>query len=71
LSTFANDPGVNADRVTVGHALDLEFGGISDLLGRLRASVSATVPDFVLTNEAGEYETLFGPWLPSRNPAWR
>ncbi|MBF9071364.1 hypothetical protein [Streptacidiphilus fuscans] len=37
----------------------------------MTAAVSATTPDFVLTSEAGDYESLFGPWLPSRNPSWR
>nr|WSX78657.1 hypothetical protein OH826_35325 [Streptomyces sp. NBC_00899] len=68
---LANEPETDADRVTVSHALGLELGAIPSLLARLHTAASATAPDFVLTSDAGEYESLFGPWLPSRNPAWR
>lgn len=66
-----DEPGMDADRATVAETLGLELSAIPVLLARLYAAVSATAPDFVLTSEAGEYETLFGPWTPSRNPAWR
>ncbi|MEU9140937.1 hypothetical protein AB0D33_34130 [Streptomyces sp. NPDC048404] len=66
-----NDSEMDADRATAAHALDLELGAIPNLLARLHAAVPGTAPDFVLTNEAREYETLFGPWMPSRNPAWQ
>ncbi|ATO17716.1 hypothetical protein CO540_07445 [Micromonospora sp. WMMA2032] len=53
-------------------ALSLELGTIPVLLTRLRDAVAGTAPGFVLTDETGEeYESLFGPWLPSRNPSWR
>ncbi|MEV8099677.1 hypothetical protein [Kitasatospora sp. NPDC085879] len=66
-----NEPGMDADRATIAQALDLELSSFPVLLAHLHAAVSATSPDFVLTSEAGEYESLFGPWLPSRNPSWR
>ncbi|MFJ2513527.1 hypothetical protein ACIPEL_20555 [Streptomyces griseoviridis] len=66
-----DEPGKDADRATVAQALGLGSAPVSPLLGRLHAAVSATVPDFVLTSGATEYESLFGPWLPSRNPAWQ
>lgn len=52
-------------------ALGLGSAPVSALLGRLHAAVSATVPDFVLTSGAAEYESLFGPWLRGRNPSWQ
>ncbi|MEU2727204.1 hypothetical protein ABZ650_05620 [Streptomyces griseoviridis] len=68
---FRDEPGKDADRATVAQALGLGSAPVSALLGRLHAAVSATVPDFVLTSGATEYESLFGPWLRSRNPAWQ
>ncbi|UXX97301.1 hypothetical protein N7U49_46495 [Streptomyces sp. AD2-2] len=67
-----DQPEVGADRVRLAAALGLELGSVPTLLARLHTAVSATTPDFVLTVEAGEqYESLFGPWLPSRNPSWQ
>ncbi|MET8954762.1 hypothetical protein [Streptomyces sp. NPDC004533] len=67
-----DEPEIGAARVRLASALDLKFGSVPVLLARLHAAVSATAPDFVLTVRTGdEYESLFGPWLPSRNPAWR
>ena len=66
-----NKPGIDADRAAIAQALGLERGVVSDLLDRLHSAVSAIAPDFVLMSEAGEYESLFGPWLPSRNPSWQ
>lgn len=67
-----DQPEIGAHRVRLAAALGLEFGSFPALLARLHAAVSATTPDFVLADETGEaYEPLFGPWLPSRNPAWR
>lgn len=65
-------PEMSADRVRLARALAVEPGSDQALLTRLHAVVSTTAPDFVLTTEAGEeYESLFGPWLPGRNPSWR
>jgi hypothetical protein len=67
-----DEPEIGADRVRLAAALDLKLRSVPVLLARLHAAVSATAPDFVLTVQTGdEYESLFGPWLPSRNPAWR
>ncbi|MEV5282961.1 hypothetical protein [Streptomyces sp. NPDC051993] len=66
-----DDPELGAQRVRVAAALGFELAPVPVLLARLHAAVSATAPEFVLATETGEeYETLFGPWLPSRNPAW-
>jgi hypothetical protein len=49
----------------------LDLATVPVLLARLRDAVAGTTPDFLLTVETGEdYESLFGPWLPSRNPSW-
>lgn len=67
-----NEPETGAQRVRLATALNLELASIPVLIARLHAAVSATTPDFVLTVGTGEaYESLFGPWLPSRNPLWR
>lgn len=66
-----NEPGMDADRERLAQALDLELGALPALLARLQAAVSATAPDYILTSDAGEYESLFGPWLPNRNPSWQ
>jgi hypothetical protein len=65
-----NESGMDADRRTIAQALGLELKAIPVLLDRLHATVSAVGPEFVLTSDAGEYESLLGPWLPSRNPSW-
>lgn len=67
-----DEPEVDTQRARLADTLDLQPAAVPVLLARLQAAVSATAPAFVLTVETGEeYETLFGPWLPSRNPAWR
>ncbi|SNX62881.1 hypothetical protein SAMN06272735_4673 [Streptomyces sp. TLI_55] len=66
-----DEPTITEQRARLATALGLELASVPVLVARLHAAVSATAPDFVLTVETGEeYETLFGPWLPSRNPAW-
>jgi hypothetical protein len=63
---------VGGNRSRLAAALGLELESVPVLLARLHAAVSATRPDFLLTGETGEeYESLFGPWLPSRNPSWQ
>lgn len=65
-------PELGARRVQLATALSLELATIPLLLLRLRDAVADTTPDFLLTAETGEeYESLFGPWVPSRNPSWR
>ncbi|WP_427925167.1 hypothetical protein [Streptomyces sp. cg40] len=67
-----DEPEIGAARVRLASALNLKLGSVPVLLARLHAAVSATAPDFVLTVKTGDdYDSLFGPWLPSRNPAWR
>lgn len=67
-----DEPEIGAERARLATALNLKRESVPVLLARLHAAVSATEPDFVLTVEtSGEYESLFGPWLPSRNPSWR
>ena len=64
------DPEADARRARLAQALSLEPRTVPDLLDRLRAAVATTTPDFVFSDDTGEYESLFGPWLPSRNRAW-
>lgn len=67
-----DEPGLDTLRTRLAEALDLKLAAVPALLARLHAAVSATEPDYLLTAEpGGEYESLFGQWLPSRNPAWR
>lgn len=67
-----DQPEIGAQRIRVATALSLGRAPVPVLLTRLHDAVSGTVPDFVLTVETGEeYESLFGSWLPSRNPSWR
>jgi hypothetical protein len=67
-----DEPENDGHRVHLGAVLAWERASVAELLARLHAAVSTTAPDYVLTVETGEeYETLFGPWLPSRNPSWR
>lgn len=67
-----DQPEFGADRVRLAAALGLELESVPSLLTRLHTAVSGTTPDFILTVETGEeYESLFGPWLPSRNPSWQ
>ncbi|GAA2706845.1 hypothetical protein [Actinoplanes palleronii] len=64
-------PGADAERERLATALSLTLAPIPVLLGRLHETVTATGPDFVLAEGPYEYESLFGPFLPSRNPLWR
>lgn len=66
-----NEPGMEADRRTIAQALNFELKPTSVLLARLHAAASAMEPDLGLTSDAGDDESLLGPWLPSRNPAWQ
>ncbi|MGW0633636.1 hypothetical protein [Streptomyces sp. NPDC002758] len=69
---LGDEPELGAQRTRLATALGMELPSVPILLARLHHAVSATTPDFVLTVETGEtYESLFGPWLPSRNPLWR
>ena len=66
------DPKISARRTRVAAALNLELEPVPVLIARLHTAVSASSPDFVLTADTGgEYESLFGHWLPSHNPSWR
>ncbi|MGC4815624.1 hypothetical protein ACLQ29_34435 [Micromonospora sp. DT228] len=63
-------PGITARRSQLATALSLDLETVPVLVTRLRDVVVGTTPDFVFTDETGEYESLFGPWHPSRNPSW-
>ncbi|MET8872118.1 hypothetical protein [Nocardia sp. NPDC004604] len=68
----ASDPGLADHRERAARALSFDLAPPAVLLGRLHAMVSATRPDFELLCDGEPYEsTLFGPWHPSRNSAWR
>lgn len=63
-------PEADARRARLAQALSLDLRTVPELLARLRDAVVSTTPDFVFSDGTGEYGTLFGPWWPSRNPAW-
>jgi pyridoxal/pyridoxine/pyridoxamine kinase len=66
-----DQPELGAQRVQLAMALSLDLASVPLLLARLHDAVADTTPDFLLTVETGEeYGSLFGAWLPSRNPAW-
>jgi hypothetical protein len=66
-----DQPELGAQRVQLAKALSLDLATVPLLVARLHDAVAGTTPDFLLTVETGEeYGSLFGPWLPSRNPAW-
>ncbi|MCM0673864.1 hypothetical protein NCC78_03970 [Micromonospora phytophila] len=66
-----DQPGIGAQRIELASALSLDLATVPVLLARLRDAVASTTPDFILTVEPDEeYESLFGEWLPSRNPSW-
>ena len=68
---LGDQPELGAKRVILATALSLDLATVPLLLARLRDAVAGTAPDFLLTTETGEeYDSLFGPWLPSRNPSW-
>src|SRR6185312_13236499 len=63
-------PESDARRAELATALSLDLATVPVLLARLRDAVAGTSPDHVYSDETGEYESLFGPWLPSRNRSW-
>jgi hypothetical protein len=66
-----DQPELAAQRIQLATALSLDLATAPLLLARLHDAVAGTAPDFLLIVETGEeYESLFGPWLPSRNPSW-
>jgi hypothetical protein len=66
-----DQPELGAQRVQLATALSLDLATAPLLLARLRDAVAGSTADFLLTVETGEeYESLYGPWLPSRNPSW-
>ncbi|WP_234359086.1 hypothetical protein [Plantactinospora sp. BC1] len=68
---FRDQPELGAKRIQLARALSLDLATVPLLLARLRDAVAGSEPNFLLTIETGEeYESLFGPWSPSRNPSW-
>lgn len=65
-----DEPERAARRLEAASALSLDLATMPELLVRLRDAVADTPPELVTTDQ-GEYESLFGSILPSRNPAWR
>jgi hypothetical protein len=65
-------PEVDDQSAQVRTALGLGQPSVDELLARLHASVTSTVPDFVLLGPEGyEYAPLFNTFRVSDNPAWR
>lgn len=65
-----DDPEAETERAGLATALGLDLADVPTLLARLRDAVASTSPDHLFADETGEYESLFGHWLPSRNRAW-
>jgi hypothetical protein len=65
------NPQVGAQQEQVVEALSLDHVDTATLLTRLRDAVSSTWPDHVISDEDGEYESLFGSFSPDHNPEWR
>lgn len=64
-------PDIALRQSEAANVLSLEVAPANVLLARLHAAVSRSVPDYVLTDETGEYEGLFGAFQPDRSPRWR
>ncbi|MCG5462553.1 hypothetical protein MED01_000656 [Micromonospora sp. MED01] len=66
-----DQPELSAQRVRLATALSLDLATAPLLLAGLHGTVASSTASFLLTVETGEeYESLSGPWLPSRNPSW-
>ena len=64
-------PEITGQQAELADALSLQIDQPDALLSRLRSVVARSTPDYVFTDETGEYEGLFGPFTPDRNPLWR
>ncbi|MDI9889365.1 hypothetical protein QMZ92_34900 [Streptomyces sp. HNM0645] len=68
---LANDPEVVPAQSRVAGALGLTIEPVPTLVDRLHEAVRSADPGDVFLDETGEYESLFGPFPPSRNPDWQ
>ncbi|ANZ36662.1 hypothetical protein BBK82_11885 [Lentzea guizhouensis] len=64
----AENPQLEAQQKQVVEVLSLDHVDTATLLTRLHHAVSSTWPDHVISDENGEYESLFGAFTPDRNP---
>ena len=62
---------ISSQQEGVAEKLSLTLPETAVLLTRLRDAVFSTRPDYVISDEDGEYESLLGPFSPERNPRWR
>ncbi|MGI5503329.1 hypothetical protein [Lentzea sp. CA-135723] len=67
----ARNPELPVLQRRISDTLSLEVLGASELVDRLHGAVASTQPDYAISDEDGEYETLFGSFRPERNPKWR
>ncbi|RSM57658.1 hypothetical protein DMH04_56625 [Kibdelosporangium aridum] len=69
--TVARVPEISAHQAEAADLLSLDIPSPETLLVQLHSVVSRSAPDYVFSDDSGEYEGLFGPWRPDRNPRWR
>jgi hypothetical protein len=68
---LADDPEMVPAQSRVAEALGLTIKPVPALVGCLHTAVQSAGPDDVFLDETGEYDGLFGPFPPSRNPRWQ
>jgi hypothetical protein len=68
---LADSPRTVPAQTQAAGALGLALEPVLTLVDRLHASVQSADPGDVFLDETGEYDILFGPFPPSRNPHWR
>ncbi|GHE95542.1 hypothetical protein GCM10018772_19330 [Streptomyces fumanus] len=68
---LAGDPELPSAQRRAAEALGLAVEPVPVLVERLHATVRDTGSADLFLDDTGEYDGLFGPFPPSRNPRWR
>jgi hypothetical protein len=68
---MADRPAIGAEQSWVSESLGVPLETPSVLVARLHAAVKSAGPDLSLTDDTGEYGSLFGSFSPSRNQRWQ
>jgi hypothetical protein len=68
---MADRPAIGAAQSWVSESLCVPLETPSVLVARLHAAVKSAGPDSSFTDDTGEYGSLFGSFLPSRNQRWQ
>jgi hypothetical protein len=68
---LADDPALPSAQARAAEALGLAVDPVPALVERLHATVRDTGPADLFLDDTGEYDGLFGPFPPSRNPRRR